>query len=1293
TGLGFWKGAKSALTKLCKDDLAIRRKLLDLFPSIETKGWLLLLEHWGVLAALYHDDAPQEARTALGTAEWFHQLLAQEIRASNEIHTNSAGTVALLIRAKGRLQEEGVELKAHAGRWAGMNIDVVETCLAQDIPLELGEEKLSRLIWWARNAAIDPLFISKHPVLRERFIDALHSDAYWAKGFAPLLEGRPGLTDMISAWLETLLDRSNTRLGLPGTFEVLKKLAYVPKEMWEVFPQSAARLWTLSFGKALATTLNIGVLDEFGWPALEAVLDKHFPQGGVQLITPFPYVVLYSATKAVVMGPGEEVLLEHDIQTPKGKDIYQALYTQGDLLLSFHHWYSDMVAYWVSNPKKLSKWEGHGRDAVVIGDGRVLYEGAPLSPGDTRTRASRGATSSDGERIWIQSEDDQIFRRYDPETNTLGEQERPPFVEPSEEHAFANGWVLPSPEPAAGSPVQIKDGLVGLRWTTKTEIGQAQTYGTDTAGRSFSYAGDNTPRALLSFPGSDEPRSLASHSRDFHLRDAQGTMGSDDYLGFRAGGAFFHQLPMMVRFAPRDVEGSKAMRAFDAKQAEALITAANAGPFTAEKHRDFEPAPEVIAAIEKHLPEVSHPKLKKAIAGVLGAVTGQQKRLEKLLDKLPKELREGAEAGSSDTGYRLPKRKSGHKELAMGLAGLVTLKREDNTIFSEAKEVAGFFGRGDAQEGHLRTAPGAGFWEGLIGNGAAVAYRMLLPKVKKDDRPVLRQLLEYLAKLGFSGPEVAQRYRLGPVPFDTWDRTVEYGNPELSSKDGNDYFCSKARENLVLLEHARSGGFEHIDEKDNILGSGWGSKEQVAELWALFEERGAIPLKQAILLFAEKTGLTLTEATLYATAEWQSDTYGWVKTREFDWAGRRFWTGNNWDRDMPRIRFAAAIFEGGPLEDLWDAEKLAERIAAHFLANNPKQRVIADESVLSEIQYAVSPDELLSVFRDVAHGDVNPGKDQQRFFKGCYYKVLGPGADHPDPYVKTLLYGFFQTKVGDPFFGGIAQAWERVREWMRHPHYMVPVMDYWGDHTEEPLKSLRERFSGKPDITMEPHKTEQGPVGDSGVCTTDNGRTTCIYATTEAILNGHALLDGLPDTTPKIAEVRFIFSEHVDAFIARSQSSPVDKDAYEADPRHSAPQAISGVMKLHKLSKDAAALYLQLATLFNPTDAMVCRFNGWNKKQLGTAGKELVEKKLVIEAKRAKAGRSLFIPSAWITKAQPKPFESWKDGHLSLLNDDGSGKERPFRYFYELWPPHILYARVWERIQAGEGPGFEEPPR
>ena len=518
---------------------------------------------------------------------------------------------------------------------------------------------------------------------------------------------------------------------------------------------------------------------------------------------------------------------------------------------------------------------------------------------------------------------------------------------------------------------------------------------------------------------------------DSNPRRPKGTVGSDSYLGFRAGGAFFHDLPQLTHFQPRDLAGSKALRRIDAAHAEALIEAAHARSFSAQSHRAFQPQPEVLKAIEEQLPAVSDPRLKKAIAGVLGAVAGQQLRLQKILEDLPAAPQRPNQA-SSTGAFRLPERQKWEEELQAPLSGLVTLQKANNTLFSEIDEVASFFSRPDPQAERLTFTPRSGTWEPLIGNTAALAYRMLLPKLPAADRTTLRRLLEKFIQIGFSGEGVPSRLRLGLVDAKAWPSTVEHEKPELSSDGANDFLCWPSSEGYVVLERARGGSFQHVHEEGDVLGSsGWGSAEQLDELWRCLEERGPIALKEAISHFAAQRGLPPSEATLYATAEWDTDGYGWVKAREFDWARHTFGRPYGWDVDVPRLQFVAAVVESGPLDELWDAERLAQRLSAHFLRDNPKPVVIADESLITELATTTSSSQVLAVVRQIsAPGGAASGKSQRRFFAGSHFRIEGPSPSYPGAFVPVLLYGFYQAKVGDPFFRNTAAAWQALRQWL-----------------------------------------------------------------------------------------------------------------------------------------------------------------------------------------------------------------------------------------------------------------------
>ena len=128
------------------------------------------------------------------------------------------------------------------------------------------------------------------------------------------------------------------------------------------------------------------------------------------------------------------------------------------------------------------------------------------------------------------------------------------------------------------------------------------------------------------------------------------------------------------------------------------------------------------------------------------------------------------------------------------------------------------------------------------------------------------------------------------------------------------------------------------------------------------------------------------------------------------------------------------------------------------------------------------------------------------------------------------------------------------------------------------------------------------------------------------------------------------------------------------------------------LSPDAAALYLMLLALPDPTDRNQADWTGWKPARLKAARTELAGAKtaegdLVVSGTRARAGRSLFLPGAWHTLKSPHlPLEAWK-GALLGVEPDGSV---PLGRIVPRIPVADLYAAAWQRVQSGDGPRYNE---
>ncbi|NUR82599.1 MAG: hypothetical protein HOY71_00770, partial [Nonomuraea sp.] len=127
--------------------------------------------------------------------------------------------------------------------------------------------------------------------------------------------------------------------------------------------------------------------------------------------------------------------------------------------------------------------------------------------------------------------------------------------------------------------------------------------------------------------------------------------------------------------------------------------------------------------------------------------------------------------------------------------------------------------------------------------------------------------------------------------------------------------------------------------------------------------------------------------------------------------------------------------------------------------------------------------------------------------------------------------------------------------------------------------------------------------------------------------------------------------------------------SWDADPRAGTPDLVAEAGKVLGVDEDPATLYLQLLTLLEPTDRNVRAWNGWTPARHRKAGAVLLERGLVVEAKRERAGRKLFLPGSWTkAKAPNLPLESSK----AELYDLSASRFLPDR------PLPELFALAWE---------------
>ncbi len=151
----------------------------------------------------------------------------------------------------------------------------------------------------------------------------------------------------------------------------------------------------------------------------------------------------------------------------------------------------------------------------------------------------------------------------------------------------------------------------------------------------------------------------------------------------------------------------------------------------------------------------------------------------------------------------------------------------------------------------------------------------------------------------------------------------------------------------------------------------------------------------------------------------------------------------------------------------------------------------------------------------------------------------------------------------------------------------------------------------------------------------------------------------------------------------------VSGDGWDQDPLVSVPEVVAEVSTTHDLPEASARYWLQLLSLHNPTDKNIDQWNGWKKKDRIAAAAPLLERELIIEARRARSGRSYFLPGGWLEAAAPHlPIEVWKVGAYNRFSTT------PAKPRLGIVAPDVPYRQLftdaWQRYRDGDVPGYQE---
>ncbi|MFK7984971.1 MAG: hypothetical protein AB8I08_02995 [Sandaracinaceae bacterium] len=1304
---GFFTKAKKALGAAASADSEVASALLDLWPmEIKAEPWLEQLDAWGLLDAIVDANAPgQSSRTA---AAWMTGMLSA-------CRTELA--FGLIEKAAPRLIDDGHPLGAED---KPLSFTTVETSLRLGIPHAFVRfTNLDNYYRGQRWPSEDIPLIAGDEIARARFVG--HAGRLRPRAYQSLPEPElPRFLEMLSEAVSERLAPVGTG-GLVDTQSALNLLDAFPGAYASRIPALAEALSRIDVAESFASQLRFGCVEEVCFPEFEAMAtsDRDVPN---LFLTP-PYLTMAHGHDVVVLDRDGSKVLEHTV--PKSHEYaHIALYVGEDLLVfvggrwdvSGYYWASAPGAVHPLTPKAI--YGTSARAAVRLDSGDVLA-GALIKAGSTTVRLSHlegrpivhdGAPHLLSDSGWL---------RYDPKSG-----ESAPTEAPSE---VIWHWRLEL-EPREGAPVRVENDVYAfgyqesglIHWDASGELGAAT----------------QRLEGTLRLPARSDWCAITYgyRRRELHELNGRSRTGRSDFLSVSKRP--FPPAIALPYCVPSDPDASKRLATIEAAALEGILSAARgdeAHKVSTSSYRAFEPHPSVASAVDAALPTTYDP-LRTALIGA-AHLAGQVSRLHAKVAQ----AYSGGEAAPEDNAEEaavpsLPKRTLCDPALTDALGDWATPMGADYrrripgpTLVSELAELRLRFDRPLSDEHTEEYAWGHHCWQPALGHGTYVLYRMALaPKKAEEARTQLAAFAHKLVEHGFEDPA---HYRMAFRRENTKEACKGPYNPTFSRLGDNRVLAwqlgFKEAAYFTFVEYAPKGEFVIVDDPtDNLYGPCWLTPERIDEVAAHVREAGPLPIKKALPFLREATGLTDAEATMWASAEIEADPFKLVKK------GRKA-AKTSFEHDpfvfspghmLHMMELVSAVWMAGDYKELWDPKVLAERLAAVYLRHHPKVPALTpgDEAVLASCA-PDSPQQSIDepswsarlLAEDVVGdslGELLPflHLDREFHFDKDGLRVAGMSGSS----VVTGSRGFFSSLKWDYVPVTLARVCvppvQALYEAQGHALLVRSLPRFW--------KLLRDRLKGPALYQKFDHLREElaetvaaalpagGPstfrgdkperlLGDDRRVFIGRRRMT-LYVRYDALLEGEPLVAEQVAAKRVLRNLEFITGEQGDRLIALAEQV-AGTDGCAGDPRVSAPKVVKNVAKLLSVSPDAAAYYLMLACLPSPTDKRVIAIGGWKAKDLDALGAELVAKELIIEGKRAGAGRTRFIPGLWVKDKHRVSAVKWTRDLFGWGDD--TDRHAPLDSVFEgavpPYSPDALFEAAWARIEAGEGPKFEEPGR
>lgn len=1316
--LDFWTTYREPLVALAKESSEVRASLSRLWPAARgarsklVSTWLAVLDEVGVIDSIAQGSATEIAAflgalTRYSTERDYGDDAPMDGRYF-EILTRLAPP---LVAGK-----QPVDLRSWGwnddGNYAP---DVLETAL--ELGLVLEAPKPEATLEYDEPFSKNHARLVAHPDFAPLVTRGVAS-AFGREPFETCAKGKPAL---VEARRRCLLEKiaGIARGGLPRLSEELESLEDVLRaEHLAEMPEAAAAIAALDVAPSLAWSLRGGVFDELAWPEYEEVLASFGPKAEIEAYGSRVHPILRAGRKVVVFD-GPKVLRSYDLPTAV-KELENLLFVDGDLFVAFEDKEAKLHGLWASKPKQVFAFEhSYVRGVIeatpIPGGGVTLGHGPALHAGDTPKKIETDEHVSDGTRFWSgrgNRWDKLVLRELDPKTGKTSQASWPAFVrEVSEKDdglRLTDVFVSPLPQ-AKGSLLGWKDGLVGHYRRHRDEGPRRGELGYELVridGKRWSprevdgeHWSASEVELLMDWPGDEGPRGIEyssawsrseSDSIALHVEGDERPSGTFGDGGWEA--SVFRLLPRVewlhyVR--PRDLASSRALRAVDEAKARAMLEVARA-----DDPEDDDAIDAALEAVTTLLPKVKDEHVRRAAARVVKIAAQKAAALERLQDR-------GAGGGGVDDAT-----------LRQAIPSLPTAGWSDGSCTVDIARVVTAFREGATP----KLSQSAIAWERVADRLAKLACFVASRTSDEGTRASLRRFTDELCASGifgltvtFAELEVKTKSSLLERPKDreAWIASVGDARWFVRMEDFDE---DEPKQKIVVLVPGEKlvvpKDATIISQRTYTVGD---DTAFVEAFWRELDARGVAPHDPAaVARVTEQTTLNAAEATLVLRGFPRFDTW------EHDFLGKELRTelglkvgdaarAKERLRDLEedeRFELMASVAAVPSASGYWATAESPEGVAQALVSVARRlfgKSVALREDLLASFAKAndLGLDARKALTMLVTAGDddnpwlkppkVEPGKNL-----GSDEKAFGEEVVQATAWLVATLST--QLPVGDEVRAQLPVLYDRVRANLERPELLLDLATMWEDSAKKRTAFL-DRIGGK---SIEIRDGKEKYAGrDTGTIVARDEEYEVTLSVRSARLRTHGdevlpflRVDDDDDSDDEggsyssdVAKCAyFLMSAECEALVARVRKTPVAAGAYELDPSASVPKLVAEAREALGVSDDAAGLYLQMLALPSPTKKLVTQVTGWSSARYEKAAAELLKKKWVIEGKRERAGRSVFLPGAW-DKVRGIAMEGYKVGLFGSIAFD-----EPMLTV----APHEAYARAWARWKSGDRPGFED---